>query len=74
MRSQPCTDAMAEYARNYGGTDGRVKFTGKHYYDMGNKLKVGRGSGGSWPCQHPEDRRGRSVPYLLRRFPARRSV
>ena len=32
------TDAMAEYARNYGGMTA-VEFTGKHY-DMGNKLKV----------------------------------
>ena len=32
------TDAMAEFARNYGGMTA-VEFTGKHY-DMGNKLGV----------------------------------
>ena len=45
------TDAMAEYARNYGGMTA-VEFTGKHY-DMGNKLKVVEAQV-ELALQHPE--------------------
>ena len=45
------TDAMAEYARNYGGMTA-VEFTGKHY-DMGNKLKVAEAQV-ELALQHPE--------------------
>ena len=45
------TDAMAEYARNYGGMTA-VEFTGKHY-DMGNKLKVAEAQV-ALALQHPE--------------------
>ena len=44
-------DAMAEYARNYGGMTA-VEFTGKHY-DMGNKLKVVEAQV-ELALQHPE--------------------
>lgn len=45
------TDAMAEYARSYGGMTA-VEFTGKHY-DMGNKLKVAEAQV-ELALQHPE--------------------
>ena len=45
------TDAMAEYARSYGGMTA-VEFTGKHY-DMGNKLKVVEAQV-ELALQHPE--------------------
>ena len=45
------TDAMAEFARNYGGMTA-VEFTGKHY-DMGNKLKVVEAQV-ELALQHPE--------------------
>ena len=44
-------DAMAEFARNYGGMTA-VEFTGKHY-DMGNKLKVAEAQV-ELALQHPE--------------------
>ena len=45
------TDAMAEFARNYGGMTA-VEFTGKHY-DMGNKLKIAEAQV-ELSLQHPE--------------------
>ena len=56
------TDAMAEYARNYGGMTA-VEFTGKHY-DMGNKLKVAEAQV-ELALQHPEI--GEGVPRLPER-------
>ena len=44
-------DAMAEFARNYGGMTA-VEFTGKHY-DMGNKLKIAEAQV-ELSLQHPE--------------------
>ena len=45
------TDAMAEFARKYGGMTA-VEFTGKHY-DMGNKLKIAEAQV-ELSLQHPE--------------------
>ena len=50
-QARAMTDAMAEYARNYGGMTA-VEFTGKHY-DMGNKLKVVEAQV-ELALQHPE--------------------
>ena len=50
-QARAMTDAMAEYARNYGGMTA-VEFTGKHY-DMGNKLKVAEAQV-ELALQHPE--------------------
>ena len=57
------TDAMAEYARNYGGMTA-VEFTGKHY-DMGNKLKVVEAQV-ELALQHPEI--GEAFRAYLREF------